>query len=229
MARDFGRYSVVANLLASAAMIVASVCLVWVSFRQPGRPSRVKVPASPVSIDAAASKGSKTAKVIVIEFTDMQCPFCRRFTQEVFPFLDEHFISTGQVLFVVRHFPLVQIHPFAQRAAEAAECARRQDKFWPFHDALFHSTDPANDRLITAGAQKAGLADQPFTTCLNGEAVQTIQEDQDLGKRLGISSTPTFLLGAAGKDGRVQVRLVLEGLKSIGEFKDALDSMLGAR
>lgn len=82
------------------------------------------------AIDAAK------APVELIEYSDFQCPFCRRFFEETYPEIKKQYIDTGKVKFVYRHFPL-DFHPAAQKSAEAAECAREQGKFWEMHDAIF--------------------------------------------------------------------------------------------
>lgn len=81
--------------------------------------------------------GKKDAPVIMIEFSDFQCPFCGRFWKDTLPQIKKDYVDTGKVLFVYKDFPLRQIHPLAQKAAEAANCAAEQGKFWEYHDALF--------------------------------------------------------------------------------------------
>lgn len=81
--------------------------------------------------------GNANAPVTVIEFSDFQCPFCESFFKNTFPSLKKDYIDTGKVKFYYRQFPLTSIHPNAQEAAEAAECANEQNKFWQYHDMLF--------------------------------------------------------------------------------------------
>lgn len=81
--------------------------------------------------------GKKDAKVTIVEFSDFQCPFCKQFFSETLPQLKKEYIDTGKVKLFYRQFPLTSIHPNAQIAAEAAECANEQGKFWEYHDILF--------------------------------------------------------------------------------------------
>lgn len=95
---------------------------------------------TPVTLGNAPTRGS--GKIILVEYSDFQCPFCARAFPTVQQVLKEY---PGKVLFAYKHFPLTSIHPHAQKAAEASECARDQDKFWEFHDKLFETqSDWAN-------------------------------------------------------------------------------------
>lgn len=96
--------------------------------------------------------GKKSAKVTIVEFSDFQCPFCKQFFTDTLSQLTKEYIDTGKVKLYYRQFPLTSIHPNAQIAAEAAECANEQGKFWEFHDILF--TNQASwDTLPQTGGQ----------------------------------------------------------------------------
>src|SRR3989344_9399332 len=101
------------------------------------------VPTGPVDVSADDDPvlGEKNAKVTIIEFSDFQCPFCSRFRDQTFDQIKSKYIDTGKVKFVYRDFPLTQIHPMAQKGAEASECADEQGKFWEYHDLLFQKQD----------------------------------------------------------------------------------------
>lgn len=88
----------------------------------------------PYSVGNASVRGGKNAKVVIVEFSDFQCPYCSRAYPTVNQLLKEY---GDNITFVYKHFPLVSIHPRAQKTAEAAECAKDQGKFWEFHDQLF--------------------------------------------------------------------------------------------
>lgn len=92
-----------------------------------------------VNIDGAYSKGSNDAKVTIVEFSDFQCPYCARFYSETLGQIIKDYVDTGKVRFVYKHFPLISIHPLAQKAGEAAACAGEQGKFWEMHDLMFDS------------------------------------------------------------------------------------------
>lgn len=82
--------------------------------------------------------GDKNAKVIIIEFSDFECPFCKRFFTDTFPQIKKEYIDTGKVVMYYRHYPL-PIHPLAKPFAMASECANEQGKFWEFHDKIFQA------------------------------------------------------------------------------------------
>jgi protein-disulfide isomerase len=91
-----------------------------------------------LNVDGAPSKGEKTARVVLIEFSDYQCPFCARHVRETLPQLEREYIQTGKIRYVTRDFPL-PTHRHAFKAAEAARCAGEQGKFWEMHAQLFHN------------------------------------------------------------------------------------------
>lgn len=101
-----------------------------------------KLDRAQVTVGSAPVQGKSGAQITLVEYSDFQCPFCLRAAPTVKQVLQEY---EGKILFAYKHFPLTSIHSRAQKAAEAAECARDQDKFWEFHDALFQSqSDWAN-------------------------------------------------------------------------------------
>ncbi|MEK6885163.1 MAG: DsbA family protein, partial [Nanoarchaeota archaeon] len=100
------------------------------------------VPTQPskVDVDDDAVLGDKDAKVTIIEFSDYQCPFCRKFWTETYSQIKSEYIDTGKVKIVFRDFPLTGIHPAAQKSAEAAECVREKggdSAYWKYHDKMF--------------------------------------------------------------------------------------------
>jgi len=192
----------------------------------PSAPAPAPLPSDPVSLADAAVKGSANAKVVLIEYSDFQCPFCGKFVRETLPTLDRKYVETGKVLLAFRHVPLQAIHPAAMPAAESAECARRQGKFWKMHDRLFES----QQQLLTADfgtfASELGLDVAAFDACVKGPAADTISSDAAAGKALGISGTPTFLVGTLQPDGRVKVVERITGAQSPDGFGRVFDGLL---
>lgn len=226
MKRAFTKWEITMNLAASAAMILASVALIWTSFRGPQRTRpALPLPSEPVSFDGAQLKGNPNAGVVLIQYTDFQCPFCRRFARNVLPHLEERYISPGNVLFALRHLPL-ENHPFAARAAEAAECGGRQERFWPIHDALFAFDGALDEQFVLSQIRDVGLDEARFRECFEGEATATVDRDKTSGEKLGIRVTPTFLLGSLESSRKVRVRRVVTGVKTVTEFAGILDSAL---
>jgi protein-disulfide isomerase len=145
-----------------------------------------------VSTDGAPFLGPADAKVTIVEFSDFQCPFCQR----VLPALSEVRSRYGdKVKLVFRDFPLDRLHPQARRAAEAARCARDQNKFWQYHDLLFAKAPQAGPEQLKAYAEQLGLDVPAFERCLaSGKHAAGVQKDLDEGTRLGVSGTPGFFV-----------------------------------
>jgi len=155
------------------------------------------------------SQGSEDAPVTIVEFTDYQCPYCRRFDQSTFADLKKNYIETGKVRFVARDLPL-EFHANAQRAAEAARCAGDQGKFWEMRQMLFGAGGELSREAMTKDAQSLGLDETAFASCVDSEKHKAeIQADQAESTRLHITGTPAFVVGKSGKD-------VLEGVKING-------------
>jgi protein-disulfide isomerase len=179
-----------------------------------------------ISIQGAPALGDAAAKVVVIEFSDFQCPYCGKFARDTFEMIQERYIAPGKVRYVFRHFPLDDAHPKAFKAAEAAECANQQGKFWEMHARLFanqQSLDPA-DLLTHANA--LGLDPTAFQKCLGGSAKGKIKRDFNDGLKAGVAGTPTFLIGTADKDAKVRVAKTLSGIQTTKSFTAAVDEVL---
>ena len=160
---------------------------------------------TPFVIEGRPSQGPDDALVEFVEFTDYECPFCRRFRETTYPVIRERF--EGRVKWVVRNYPLTQIHPNAQLAAEAAECALDQDRFWEYHDLLFERHDQLGRADLKSHARELGLDGDQFDSCLDsGEKISVVQNDLRDGFRFGVTGTPTFFIngqvvvGAQGPD-----------------------------
>lgn len=158
------------------------------------------------------SLGPEDASVLVVEFTDYECPFCARHARDVLPDLTRAF--AGRMRYTVVHFPIASIHPSALKAAEAAECAQDQDRFWDYHKLLFRfSPDLGRDRLFQH-ADGLGMNVDDFRECLDsGRKAAIIEENLELGRQLGVSGTPTFFvngLGLAGARTLERWRAILE-------------------
>ncbi len=140
--------------------------------------------------------GSSDALVTIVEFTDYQCPFCRSFENTTFGKIRKKYVDTGKVRFVIRDLPLVDMHPDAMLAAEAARCAGDQGKFWPMHDALFGDVSKLDENGLIAAAESVKLEMVVFRSCLeNGKHKTEIQNDMQVASSLQINGTPSFLVG----------------------------------
>ena len=141
-------------------------------------------------------RGRDKAPVTLIEFSDFQCSFCRKFWQTTLPLIDEKYIGPGKVKFVYRHFAILGKPSVA--AAQAAECAGEQGKFWEYHDKLFTSAGSPlafTDGKLKGYAKELGLQSQGFNQCLDsGKYFKKVDGETATGGFLGARGTPTFFL-----------------------------------
>jgi protein-disulfide isomerase len=143
--------------------------------------------------------GSNQALVTVVEYGDYQCPFCGR----AHPIVEETLRRLGHdVRFVYRHFPLARVHPRSVPAAEAAEAAGAQARFWPMHDMLFENQDALEDDDLADYAEALGLDMQRFIVDLQtGAHRDKVSHDFRSGVRSGVNGTPTFFIDDERFDG----------------------------
>jgi len=186
------------------------------------------VPPIPMPLGDAPVKGSRGAKVALVLFSDFECPVCARAAQELMPQLVARYIDTGKALLVWRHYPL-RIHASARRAAEAAQCAARQGRFWGLHDWAFaHQTELSPDRLRDA-AGRLGLDVRAFDQCIGGEAAERITSDMALAKQLGVEGTPTWFFGTTEPNGTVTLVNRIVGLGPVDVYGEVIDRVVRSR
>ncbi len=171
--------------------------------------------------------GNPRAKAIVYEYTDFQCPFCRKFFVETWPQLKQEYIDTGKVRFVIRQYPL-EFHPMAAPAAQASECAQEQGKFLEFHDAVFNGQVQKDSQKfsktimftqndLTQWETTAGLDLTALNTCLVSKKFEAkVKSDQDTGAGLGVRGTPSFFIGET----------FIEGAYPFATYQDAIEKLL---
>jgi len=159
-------------------------------------------------------RGDSKAKVMLVEFSDLQCPFCSNVHQTLQKLVNDY---QGQVAWVYRHFPIDQLHPYARKAAEASECASEQGKFWEFADNIFANQSLLSDDYLKTAAGQIGLNMGKFNDCLtSGKYAGKVQGNQDEGASAGITGTP----GTYVND------FLIKGAKPYEEFKAAIDKFL---
>jgi protein-disulfide isomerase len=106
--------------------------------------------------------GANSARVTVIEYVDFQCPFCGRFARNTFPTIKSEYVQTGKVKWILRHFPLRSIHPYAEIAAQATECANNQGSFWAYSDLVFEKQAELDALLLGRHRPAEGLCIRPL-------------------------------------------------------------------
>ena len=140
--------------------------------------------------------GDANADISVVEFSDFQCPYCANAAfGTVADFMLSDLYKNGEANFVYKHFPLNSIHPFAQNAAEAAECANRQGMFFEYHDLLFENQGALDDTSLKSYAQQVGLDTAKFNSCLDdNEAKAEVDKELQQATAAGGRGTPYFVI-----------------------------------
>jgi protein-disulfide isomerase len=165
--------------------------------------------------------GADDAPVTVVEFTDYQCPYCRRFTQTTFPLLKRDFIDTGKVRWVVRDLPLA-FHKNARKAGQSVHCANEQGKFWEMRDMLFKNSANLENEHLHGYAEQIGLDVTAFDDCLASDRyMNEMDKDSAEAKRVGITGTPTFVIGKPKGD-KLSGKVVV-GAQPLNVFKAAIE------
>ena len=169
-----------------------------------------------ISVDDDPMKGNADAPVTIVEFSDFECPFCARFHSQTLKQLESEYIDTGKVKLIYRDFPL-SFHQNAQKAAEAAECADDQGKFWEMHDAIFENQQSLSLSSLKQWAVQIGLDTGEFNSCLDsGKHAGEVQNDFQEGASYGVTGTPGFFING----------IPLVGAQPFSSFKQIIDSEL---
>jgi len=226
--------SVPVAVLVAALMVSASILYVG-SGDSASLLQAAKTPApegdAPVKIDDPDSLvesddpvlGKADAPVTIVEFSDFQCPFCRRFWADTYTQLKEEYIDTGKVRLVFRDYPL-PFHDAATPSALAANCANEQGKFWQYHDKMFIEQEKQGQGTVTYGAtelkawaQQLGLNTAQFNQCLDSKKyADEVAADTAAGSAAGVSGTPSFFVNGQ----------LLVGAQPFASFKAIIDAEL---
>ncbi len=172
-------------------------------------------PTVEATVDDDPGQGPEDAAVTIIEFSDFQCPYCARFVTETLPLILENY--GDQVRFVFRDFPLTSIHPYALKAAEAAECADDQDAFWEYHDLLFANQSALDVDSLKSYAAEVGLDTNAFDECLDSDKpMEEVRSDLEDGAAAGVRGTPAFFVNGT----------LVSGAQPYSEFESAIEAAL---
>lgn len=170
------------------------------------------------------SIGKADAPLTLVEFTDLQCPYCNRWSTQVFAQLKAAYIDTGMVRFVTRDFPL-DFHAQAMPAARAARCAGEQGRFWEMRDALVRGFRQLSEPFIASTAADLKLEMAAFKACASSTKFDAaIMQDLNDGRSVGIEGTPSFVLGRTSPQG-VDGSLVV-GAQPFAVFDAKIKEML---
>jgi protein-disulfide isomerase len=171
-------------------------------------------------------KGSSSAKVILVEFSDYECPFCSRHATGVGQELEKEFIATGKVRKAFANNPL-PMHLNAKLLATAAICAGRQNRYWEMHDALF-SKKPTTKDGVQALLSDLAVDPAAFQKCVDTdvEVGQEIARDTQKAKEFQLSGTPSFGIGRVDSQGHITIDKFVNGAQPIGVFEKAIGEVL---
>ncbi|MEW6287369.1 MAG: thioredoxin domain-containing protein [Chloroflexota bacterium] len=226
---EIERKSLLVGLL--IGLFVGALVLYGLPFILYGIASNTKPQASPTAdtqlVESVVArtrhfKGDPNAPVTIIEFGDFQCPYCGQFFSRTEPQIYERYIQSGKVRFGYFHFAFLGEE--SNWAAQAAECAAEQNKFWEYHDKLYNSQSGENQGAFSRDnlkrfADELGLDTSAFSECLDsGRYAQLVSNESSMASSIGVNSTPTFLL--------VNGQFII-GAQPFEIFQQALDSLLG--
>lgn len=224
------------RLLTTIAVLtlVLQALIVYNQFSPPRLRSRVpaaqeptrNVPADVASIDVGGMpiNGNADAKVVLIEFSDYECPFCARHVNTVEASLEQEFIDSGKLRHIALNNPL-PMHSNARFLASVAICAGQQNRFWEMRSSIFDLKVKTKEDVLPV-ADKLQLDRGKFDDCLALGTTQQIDRDQELAKQLQLTSTPSFGIGRIDSTGRVRLKKVIIGAQPLTVFQSAIEAVL---
>jgi protein-disulfide isomerase len=187
-----------------------------------GIPIEMKIPEDslPATFNDPVA-GNRDSSVVMVEYSDYQCEYCKRYFEEIFPEIKENYIDTGKIKYIYKDFPL-QIHENSEDAAFSADCAGEQGKYWQMHDLLFEKqeewsaqTDPI--RYFIDYINILDLNEEEFLVCINSNKyIQEVMEDIEEGEKLDTKGTPTFYIN----------NIKISGIYQYKVFKDTIEKEL---
>ena len=165
--------------------------------------------------------------MVLIEFSEYQCPFCKRHADNTTPTINKEYVETGKIRHVFSDYPL-GFHKLAPKAAEAAHCAGDQDKFWEMSAKLFENTREIGPEHLVSKAESLGLDMAKFNECLeSGKHAEGVKQDTAIGAKFGVTGTPSFILAVSnGDDSKLEAVKLIRGAQQLEVFKRELDAVL---
>lgn len=196
------------------------------------KPAQAARPSAPtpsvvkgVRIDDDPIKGDKNAPITIVEFSDFECPFCKRSNDQVISKIDEEYVKDGKVRLVFRDFPL-GFHKQAIPAAVAANCAGEQGKYWEVHDFLFKSRNNVNQAAVLNAADSLGLDKAKLKACMDDPSkVAEVNKDMEEGKKYGVRGTPSYFIGKTTDNGEIEGTFI-RGAQPYNVFQEEIDKQL---
>lgn len=188
------------------------------------------VPSQPISLEGATVRGCESSTVAVIEYADFQCPACGTFARNEAPGFFKRFVATCKVKFAFRNVPVAATHGFAVEAAEVAACAGRQGRFWEAYELLYQSPATLAANELRQVAADVGVDDKiAYEHCLTEHAtLAQIRLDAGEGITMGLSGTPTFLIGPIESGGQVRIVRRLSGAVIAQRLEEVVENLLSS-
>jgi len=177
-----------------------------------------------INADTVMRKGN--SNIVMVEFSDYQCPYCGRYVRETFPKIVAEYVDSGKLDYAVFDFPLAS-HDLAPKAAEAARCAREQGKYWEMRKELMSNQDSLDKLAVHAATLQLDAAQ--FQSCLDGgHHTESIARDQSVAASLGITGVPAFVFALKNPldPQKVRVISVLSGARPLDEFRREIERVL---
>jgi protein-disulfide isomerase len=216
------------NRLLIALIVLAGLGLGCAPSEPPlaSRTTRSADGSTTIDIAGMPVQGADNTRVVIIEFSDYECPYCARHATTVYPELRDRYISSGKVRYAFANFPLPN-HPNAKPLAAAAICAGKQDAYWKMHDALFEKKPRTNEAVMDLGRQ-IGLQMDSFGQCLDKDRphIERLRIDQQIAEEFQISGTPSFVLGVVDAQGKVVARDIIVGAHPLPRFESTIADLL---
>ncbi|MDH3973575.1 MAG: DsbA family protein [Deltaproteobacteria bacterium] len=169
--------------------------------------------------------GRKDAPLTLVEFTDYECPYCKRFYDSTFAQLKKNYIDTGKLKFVSRNLPL-PFHKNAKKAAQATSCAGDQGKYWEMRDVVFKNSRALGENNLSVYAENLKLDMKKFNACLDSDRhLDKIDADVKAARSASITGTPSFVLGKSVKKGQMKGEKVV-GARPYSDFEAKIKAIL---
>lgn len=180
-----------------------------------------------LDITGMPTLGSPSAELVVVEFSDYECPFCQSHATSVLPQLTADYVASGQMRYAFANNPLYGIHPNAFEMATAAICAGQQGRYWAMHDRLFETQPKTKGEFLEIGAI-LDLDETLFERCIDARELHTdvIRRDAQKASDLELTVTPAFAIGRAAGESLVNVEVLVRGAKPLTTFQAAIDEIL---
>jgi|SRR5690606_8363555 len=182
---------------------------------------------STLSLGSAPTRGAADAPLVLVEFSDYECPFCIRHFTQTMPELEREYIATGKLRYVFMDYPIDQLHPAALKAHEAARCAGEQGKFWEMHNRLFTPAGTHAPAQLKQLAAQLNLDRTAFDACLDSGRMQNaVRDSVNTAQGLGADGTPQMFLALPNDDGSVRLIRSIRGAVPFPQLKQLIDSLL---